>query len=214
MWGRLDQANNSPVFAVNSLKVAANTTNRTALFGNTTPNAFTQGQAVGVFGISQTETQAARGGALKNKPAHAGWNLVTVGTGGRAGRVQVETLVALGGNITSDASDDTIVPDFGVRISGRPANASGSNSANEVVTFTVNAVSVPTGGTLTYAWERWNGSAWAALTNAGAYSNVTTATLSVLANTAPNGSIFRVGVGVNGGASVKYSANATLTVVA
>jgi len=42
--------------------------------------------------------------------AHAGWVLRTVGTGGRAGRVQTETLVAMG-SMTSDASDDTVLPD-------------------------------------------------------------------------------------------------------
>ena len=44
--------------------------------------------------------------------AHAGWVLRTVGTGGRAGRVQYETLVAFGANFAgSDASDDAILPD-------------------------------------------------------------------------------------------------------
>lgn len=40
---------------------------------------------------------------------HTGWVLRTVGSGGRAGRVQTETLVA--GGITTDGSDDTIFPD-------------------------------------------------------------------------------------------------------
>lgn len=54
--------------------------------------------------------------------AHAGWVLRTEGTGGRAGRVQYETLVAMGSlgaqtaaygtpAAVSDASDDTILPD-------------------------------------------------------------------------------------------------------
>ena len=43
--------------------------------------------------------------------AHTGWVMRTVGTGGRAGRVQYETLVAFGGNFTNDASDDAILPD-------------------------------------------------------------------------------------------------------
>ena len=41
---------------------------------------------------------------------HSGWVKRTVGTGGRAGRVQYETLVAMS-SITSDASDDTEFPD-------------------------------------------------------------------------------------------------------
>ena len=43
--------------------------------------------------------------------AHTGWVLRTVGSGGRAGRVQYETLVAMGGNLSTDASDDAILPD-------------------------------------------------------------------------------------------------------
>jgi hypothetical protein len=43
--------------------------------------------------------------------AHTGWVMRTVGTGGRAGRVQYETLVAFGGDFSTDASDDAILPD-------------------------------------------------------------------------------------------------------
>lgn len=43
--------------------------------------------------------------------AHTGWVLRTVGTGGRAGRTQYETLVAMGGTFSTDASDDAILPD-------------------------------------------------------------------------------------------------------
>ena len=61
------------------------------------------------------------GGTLRGV-AHAGWVLRTEGTGGRAGRVQYETLVAMGSlgaqtaafgtpAAVSDASDDSILPD-------------------------------------------------------------------------------------------------------
>lgn len=61
------------------------------------------------------------GGTLKGV-AHAGWVLRTEGTGGRAGRVQYETLVAMGSlgaqtapfgtaAAVADASDDSILPD-------------------------------------------------------------------------------------------------------
>ena len=50
-------------------------------------------------------------GGAKNKGIdHAGWVLRTVGTGGRAGRVNYETLVAMG-SISTDASDDNPLPD-------------------------------------------------------------------------------------------------------
>ena len=60
-------------------------------------------------GVTATAGAAINGG--KNVGiAHAGWNVRKVGTGGRAGRVQYETLVAMG-SMTSDGSDDTILPD-------------------------------------------------------------------------------------------------------
>lgn len=59
----------------------------------------------------ETATAAAVvGGAANKGVGHAGWVLRTVGSGGRAGRVQYETLVAMG-SIGSDAADDTILPD-------------------------------------------------------------------------------------------------------
>jgi hypothetical protein len=50
------------------------------------------------------------GGAKNKGMAHAGWNVRTVGTGGRAGRVQYETLVAMG-TIQGDGADDLVLPD-------------------------------------------------------------------------------------------------------
>jgi len=41
---------------------------------------------------------------------HAGWVKRIVGTGGRAGRITTETIVAMG-SMGSDASDDTVLPD-------------------------------------------------------------------------------------------------------
>lgn len=50
------------------------------------------------------------GGAKNTGVTHAGWVVRTEGTGGRAGRVSYETLVAMG-SMTSDASDDTVLPE-------------------------------------------------------------------------------------------------------
>jgi hypothetical protein len=59
------------------------------MYGNTTQDAFITGKAVGVFGYDPAEVAA--------DPAipHAGWVLRTEGSGGRAGRVQYEVLVAM-----------------------------------------------------------------------------------------------------------------------
>lgn len=57
----------------------------------------------------ETATAAAVLSYTGHAAAHAGWVLRTVGTGGRAGRVQYETLVAMS-SITGD-SDDTVFKD-------------------------------------------------------------------------------------------------------
>lgn len=58
----------------------------------------------------ETATGYVAVGGGENKGVTAGWNIRTAGTGGRAGRVQNECLVAMR-NITSDAADDAILPD-------------------------------------------------------------------------------------------------------
>lgn len=60
-------------------------------------------------GVTATAT-AVVGGAKNKGVQHAGWVVRKVGTGGRAGRVQYETLVAMG-SMTGDATDDSILPD-------------------------------------------------------------------------------------------------------
>ena len=80
--GKRDQYSDAPKFVVNS---ATGETGQEQ-FGNT------------VFGVDPDETAATDG------VTHAGWVKRTVGTGGRSGRVQQETLVAMG-SIATDATD-------------------------------------------------------------------------------------------------------------
>lgn len=57
-----------------------------------------------IYGVDTTETGVTAG------VTHAGWVKRTTGSGGRAGRVHHETLVAAS-SMTGDASDDTQYPD-------------------------------------------------------------------------------------------------------
>lgn len=59
-------------------------------------------------GVTATATAVVGGASNKGIP-HTGWVIRTVGSGGRAGRVQYEVLAAIG--INSDGSDDSILPD-------------------------------------------------------------------------------------------------------
>lgn len=58
----------------------------------------------------QATATAALGDGATGGAAHAGWVRRTVGTGGRAGRIQTEVLVAMG-SITGDQADDIQYPD-------------------------------------------------------------------------------------------------------
>jgi hypothetical protein len=133
----------------------------------------------------------------------AGWNLRTTGSGGRAGRVFHEVLVAMG-SMTGD--NDTIAPE--ITIGTQPQNI----SVIEPATATFSVIATRSGtGTLTYQWQKQEGGAgaWSNITGATSASYTTGAT--VLAD--DNGDRYRVIVSLAGAESVT-SAAATLTVTA
>ena len=88
LWGSVDRANNAPKHTI----VAGVSANGQVMYANNTANVFVSRQTVGVFGVSTTEQNVAG----NPKGGHAGWVKLTTGQGGRAGRVHVETLVAMG----------------------------------------------------------------------------------------------------------------------
>lgn len=198
--GKSDDASNTPVVWAQQLKVTANVGNRTALYGNTTANAFIAGVTVGVYAVDSDEIKAAN-----SKIAHTGYVLRTEGSGGRAGRVHYEVLVA--GGISTD-SEDVVLPDFSIFIDTAPASA--NVTAPAPAAFGVVARSVPS-TTLTYQWQLDSGSGFANVTNGGVYSGSTTANVAISNSTGLTGNKYRVVVSATGATSVT-SSNATLTV--
>lgn len=205
-WGNNDAASNSVIYAVNQYGVTANSANRTAFFGNTTADAFTTGITVGQFGEDTNEARAKRAAGAARAP-HAGWVVKTTGSGGRSGRVSYETLVAMG-SMTGDA-EDVVLPDYTILINTQPSDTSANTTDSENATFTVAAVTVPSGGTLTYAWTYANGDAIQAGANVG---TTTTATLTVNSAVETANADFKVEISTTGGAANVVSANATLTI--
>lgn len=133
---------------------------------------------------------------------HAGWVLKKEGTGGRAGRVSYETLVAMG-SMTGDV--DSLPPLPVVTISAQPDPASVTSPAD--VVFTVTAAISDADATLSYQWQVSvdSGSNWADTVDADG----TGATLTVISTDAEyvTGNEFRVVVsGTNGAASVTSDA--------
>lgn len=201
-WGNTDDAANSVLWAASQLNKPANTTNQTALFGNTTADAFVTGATIGQYGVGVQEAQA--NGDL----THSGWILRREGSGGRAGRVTHEVLVAGGYTFTSDASDDAVLPDYVIRITSQPANTTANTTDSENATFTVVGASKPAGATLAYAWTYANGGVIATGANVG---NTTQATLTVNSAVQTTNASFKVVVSTTGGANAT-SSNATLTI--
>tara|TARA_X000001036_G_C20204060_1_gene612791 strand:- start:148 stop:453 length:306 start_codon:yes stop_codon:yes gene_type:complete len=88
-----DAHGSAPLWALTAVKKAPTAANMGAagsgkLFNNATEDNLITDVTIGLFNFKDTETQS-------GKVAHAGWNMKVTGTGGRASRVQYETLVAL-----------------------------------------------------------------------------------------------------------------------
>lgn len=197
LWSNTDANTSVPKFAPSLVSLENTQDNSNLLFGNTTADAFVTGETIGVFGVDTNEQQA----TSNNAGGHAGWVLRTEGSGGRAGRIHTETLVAMG-SLTSDA-EDVVYPDYSITITSQPQAA--NNAAAGSVTFDVTAETVPTGGTLSYQWSvDENGSGTMV-----ALSGETAATLSL--DNIATANLYRVVVSVTGGNDVT-SANAALTI--
>ena len=117
-WGNTDDSANSVFWANTTLN---STANQIALFGNTTVSAVIANAQVGVFGVSTAEIANTFANSTVSAEAlaipHAGWVIRKEGRGGRAGRIQYETLVAMSsitgdaGRIAGDPSDDDELPE-------------------------------------------------------------------------------------------------------
>ena len=201
LWKSADLANNAPIYAPAQFNKAPNTANRNALHSNATGNAFVTGETVAVVGVNDDEMAA----SLRKFP-HTGWNIVHQGTGGRANRTWYECLVA--GGMTG--SNSAYTPNTTIIVSIQPASKSVNN--NLATTFSVGAVTAPSGHSITYVWRANTGSGFANLSNAGVYSNVTTATLSISNVAGLNAVSYQCLLQSTGAANVTTS-NATLTVV-
>jgi len=101
LWSNIDANTAAPKYVTNYLNVYQSTANVNLAYGNTTTSAFITGANVGIFGVSTNEIANTNASSIASRPAHTGWVLRTAGTGGRAGRVKTEVLVAMG-SMTGD----------------------------------------------------------------------------------------------------------------
>jgi len=209
LWGTVDNAANSDFAAVIQMGMPVNAANAALVFENVTAGAvgphLNPNVIYGQFGVSAGEMAANPAG----HGFHAGWVLRKEGTGGRAGRVTYETLVATN-SITSDGADNTWFPEYLLSVSTQPT----SNTLNvkSLLTFTVAATSTPSGAPLVYHWQVNTGSSWANVANVnGTYVNNTSPTFSAN-NLLANGNVFRCLV-TAAGANAVTSTSATILYV-
>lgn len=165
------------------------------------------GDVTKVYGVDTNEYAAERDQGTP-AGAHSGWVRRVVGSGGRAGRVMTETLVAMG-SMTGDL-EDVVMQDLNINITTQPSAASVTSPAP--LSFTVVASTVPSGGTLSYQWQvsTNGGSTWANTVDAAG----TSATLSVISTDAEyvTANQFRVQVSATGATTVTSNAVAATIV--
>lgn len=124
LWGKTDNASNSVKWAARSLHLgsgtAAQIANNTALYNNTTPNAFFSKMEVGQFAV--TKAEIANGGGESAKTHGPGWTLRRMGMGpatsitvaGGTGFGTGETVILSGGQtnvtltLTSNATGNLV----------------------------------------------------------------------------------------------------------
>jgi hypothetical protein len=114
--GGLTNANTYYVVPVDANRFSLATTAANAA-NNVVIDLTTQGAATQYFdivdGVRATAVASrglSQGASGAEHATHIGWNIKTVGSGGRAGRVQYETLVAIS-EVIGDGSDDISLPD-------------------------------------------------------------------------------------------------------
>jgi len=205
-WGNYENAANVPLWAASTVNLEPTLANTTSLLNNTTANTFITGQTIGIFGVDVNESST-------NHATQPGWVKRTVGSGGRAGRVTQEVLVALS-NVLSD-SEDVTYKDTLITITTQPVNGSAVHGNGNTITYSV--VASGTGSApLNYYWQFNNGSTWANTATSATLFPVGSATATLTANAATTASDtykVRVVVNANGtGAAAVTSANATIAI--
>jgi hypothetical protein len=221
-WGNNDNAANAPYWAVSTVSTGVNkaaaaptAANVAFLYGNTTSSVYVTNETVGLFAVDAQES------AVNGKGAHTGWVLKTTGSGGRAGRVTQEVLVALSGFVGADG-DAQQYANVSVTLSG-PSNQSvvaNTAGANTVSFSVVPTLAGNTSATLAYQWQSNDnvGGSWTNVSNATpantTYTGGTSATLVVIpTNTDANSYVFRAIVSAADQGVSTTSANGQITVL-
>jgi hypothetical protein len=219
-WGNNDNAANAPYWAVNSTIVNATNTkinasaptaaNVALLYANTTADVYTVGETIGLFGVDKDETTV-----QNSEVAHTGWVLKTTGSGGRAGRVQQEVLVAMNGLIGD--GDAQIYANVSILLTPLGSQSVVAGGGNTAVFSTTATLTGNTSATLTYQWQVDDAGTWVNVADETpantTYTGDTTDELTITpSDVDADGYLYRVIVTAADQGVTATSANGTLSV--
>lgn len=136
IWGKTDNANNSPFFGPLLVNKKANTANRNAMFGNTTTDSFVTGQKVGVFGVAADEVKST--GPITGSNITSAGSGYTANVGVNVGAANVALAVVTSGKVSSFTANASaeISSKYSPVIDAPPAitfNANSGVTANSIV---------------------------------------------------------------------------------
>ena len=205
-WGNTDDAANSVLWATTSVNLPANTTNQTALFGNTTSSAWNNNgvamqKIVGQFGVDVTEMNLAQSNAavaqyviVNAGSGYAANAAVTVANTTGGANTQLANSTATTGRITAVTANVTVGGYTSAPTVTIAAPSAQSFNANSAVTNASDAIAITTansfflaGDKVTYTVATGN-TALTNLTSGGTYYIKTSNNSAVTLSAAPNGS--------------------------
>jgi hypothetical protein len=220
-WGNNDNAANAPYWAVSTVSTGVNkaaaaptAANVELLYGNTTSDVYVTNETVGLFAVDSQEV------GVNGKVAHTGWVMKTTGSGGRAGRVTQEVLVAMSSVLAPDG-DAQVYANVAIALAG-PSNASvlaSETYSNSAIFTVVPTITGNTAATVTYQWQfnDNDGGNWTNVSNGSPantnYTGGTSTTLVVKpADTTVDGYVFRAIATAADQGVTATSANGEITV--
>lgn len=173
-WGKIDQQNNAPGWSGALVNKVANTGNRNAMYGNTTANAFVNGQIVGVFGADAAEVTNANGSIISitvtNPGSGYGANATVTLSGNGTANATANSIGKISAvNITSAGSGYGASPTVAIAAPAArtfPANTTGVTVASDFILLSTNVFQ--NGDKVTYTTSTGN-TALGGLTNGAQY---------------------------------------------
>ena len=98
-WGNIDSVEDMPIWSCSTVNMENSTENAEKLYKNATLSDIVTDVTVGVSGITPEEVST-------DNVCHTGWVKKTEGSGGRAGRIINEVLVAMSEMSEQDVEED------------------------------------------------------------------------------------------------------------